>query len=267
MAFSFSWFSPAGLTLSAFVAGLSGSIFAFWGWDTALTVNEETKDSDKTPGRAALLCVVSILCTYLLVAVAMHMYAGVGANGLGLGNEEISDNVFGALAEPVLGSPLVPVPVPRRGRLERREPDHHVPADVAHPAGDGHLQGDPAAVRHRPSPVPDPVLRDGAAASARRCSTRSLTFTSENVLPDTIYSIGIMICFYYGLTAFACVWYFRHELFTTPRASCSSSCSRCSAGSGCSSSSWSRCATALAGLRQRRIHRRRRPGASSSGSG
>jgi len=33
------------------------------------------------------------------------------------------------------------------------------------------------------------------------------------VLTDTIYSLGIMICFYYGLTAFACIWYFRHELF------------------------------------------------------
>jgi hypothetical protein len=22
-----------------------------------------------------------------------------------------------------------------------------------------------------------------------------------------------MICFYYGLTAFSCIWYFRHELF------------------------------------------------------
>ena len=29
-----------------------------------------------------------------------------GTEGLGLGNEEISDNVFGALAEPVMGSPL-----------------------------------------------------------------------------------------------------------------------------------------------------------------
>ncbi len=40
-----------------------------------------------------------------------------------------------------------------------------------------------------------------------------LTIFSENVLTDTIYSIGIMICFYYGLTAFACVWFFRNELF------------------------------------------------------
>ena len=55
--FSWDWFNPfTGLTVSAFVAGLSASIFSFWGWDTALTVNEESKDSDKTPGRAALLC-------------------------------------------------------------------------------------------------------------------------------------------------------------------------------------------------------------------
>ena len=42
-----------------------------------------------------------------------------------------------------------------------------------------------------------------------------LTFVSENVLTDTIYSLGIMICFYYGLTAFACIWYFRNELFAS----------------------------------------------------
>ena len=85
---------------------LSGSIFAFWGWDTSLTVNEETEDAETTPGRAALLCVLSILLTYLLVSVATEMYAGVGTEGLGLGNADIQDNVFGALAEPVLGNVL-----------------------------------------------------------------------------------------------------------------------------------------------------------------
>ena len=45
-------------TVSAFIAGLSGSIFAIWGWDTCLTVNEESKGAAKTPGRAALLTVI-----------------------------------------------------------------------------------------------------------------------------------------------------------------------------------------------------------------
>ncbi len=35
------------------------------------------------------------------------------------------------------------------------------------------------------------------------------------MLTDTILSLGIMICFYYGLTAIGCVWYFRQELFTS----------------------------------------------------
>jgi amino acid transporter len=40
-----------------------------------------------------------------------------------------------------------------------------------------------------------------------------MTFLSESVLTDTILAIGIMICFYYGLVAFGCVWFFRHTLF------------------------------------------------------
>ena len=39
-----------------------------------------------------------------------------------------------------------------------------------------------------------------------------MTLISEDVLVDTILSLGLMICFYYGLTAFAAAWYFRHEL-------------------------------------------------------
>lgn len=46
---------------------------------------------------------MSILLTYLLVAVATMMYTGVGTDGVGLGNPENAENVFGALAEPILG--------------------------------------------------------------------------------------------------------------------------------------------------------------------
>ncbi|MBA4103679.1 MAG: amino acid transporter, partial [Arthrobacter sp.] len=40
---------------------------------------------------------------------------------------------------------------------------------------------------------------------------------SENVLNDTILALGLMICFYYGLTALACTWYFRHSVFDSLR--------------------------------------------------
>lgn len=83
LSFDADWFNPfSGLTIGAFVVGVTGSVFAFWGWDTCLTLGEESKDPDRVPGRAGLLSVTSILLTYLLVAVALTMYAGVGTTGL-----------------------------------------------------------------------------------------------------------------------------------------------------------------------------------------
>ena len=44
-----------------------------------------------------------------------------------------------------------------------------------------------------------------------------MRFVSEDVLWDTITTLGMMICFYYGITAFACVWYFRKTWFRSGR--------------------------------------------------
>jgi hypothetical protein len=44
-----------------------------------------------------------------------------------------------------------------------------------------------------------------------------MRFVSVSVLTDTILTLGMMICFYYGLTAFACVWYFRKQWFDSVR--------------------------------------------------
>jgi amino acid transporter len=44
-----------------------------------------------------------------------------------------------------------------------------------------------------------------------------LTAVSGNVLGDTVGSIGILIAFYYGMTGFACAWYFRRQLTNSVR--------------------------------------------------
>lgn len=213
MDFGWDWFSPAGLTLSAFIAGLSGSIFAFWGWDTCLTVNEESKGSDKTPGRAALLTVLSILLTYLLVSIASVMFAGTGTEGTGLGNPKIAHNVFGALAEPVLGNPwhtlvyLAVLASSLASLITTFLPSSRTMLGMATykalPARFGAIH--PRYLTPSYATVAAGVVAGGFYAV--------LMLLSENALTDTIYSLGIMICFYYGLTAFACIWFFRRELF------------------------------------------------------
>jgi amino acid transporter len=45
----------------------------------------------------------------------------------------------------------------------------------------------------------------------------TLTLISDNILQDSILSLGLAIAFYYGITGYACVWYFRRELFSSVR--------------------------------------------------
>ena len=213
LAFDLDWFNPfTGLALSAFVIGVTGSIFAFWGWDTCLTLGEESKDPTRVPGRAGLLCVLSILLTYLLVAVAVMMYAGIGIEGLGLGNEENADNVFGALADPVLGwaGPLLFLAVLASSVASLQTT--FLPAARAMLA-----MGAYGAFPKRFASVSPRFLVPAYATVVAGVVTAVfytlVSLLSERVLLDTIAALGIMICWYYGITAFACVWYFRRELF------------------------------------------------------
>ena len=204
-------------SFSAFTAGLSLSLFIYWGWDTCLTVNEETEGSARTPGRAALACIAVIVVTYLGTAIVLQMYAGIGTEGLGLGNPETSDNVFAALAGPVMGpglasllflavvassaSSLQTTFLPPARTLLAMATYHALPERFArvHP-------------RFR-----SPSVATVACGVAAGAFYALMVLVSENVLLDTIYALGLMICFYYGITAAACVWYFRHELLSSPR--------------------------------------------------
>jgi amino acid transporter len=211
--FEWSWLSPFSVaTFSALATGLSLSIFMYWGWDAALSANEETSGSERTPGIAALLALLILGSSYVLVGIAALMFAGTGETGVGLGNEETADNVFAALADPVLGGTLslllflavlassasslqtTFIPAARTllamsvykalpARLSRIHPTHQIPSLATLVSGIG------TAIFYA-----------------------VMTVVSENVLVDTILSLGLMICFYYGITAFAAAWYFRREL-------------------------------------------------------
>jgi amino acid transporter len=208
------WFNPfTGLALGAFVIGVTGSIFAFWGWDTCLTLGEESKDPTKVPGRAGLLCVITILLTYLLVAVAVMMYAGVGDTGLGLGNPENADNVFGALADPVLGTwggllLYLAVLASSVASLQTT----FLPAARAMLAM-GAYGAFPKKFAEVSPRYLVPSFSTVTAGVITGVFYTVISLLSESTLLDTIAALGIMICWYYGITAFACVWYFRRELF------------------------------------------------------
>ena len=169
----------------------------------------------KTPGRAAIVTVLTILLTYLLVAIAAMMYAGVGAEGLGLGNEETSSDVFGALAEPVMGQwpSLLLFLAVVTSSLASLQTTFLPPARTLLAMGE--YQAIPTRFAHVHPRFQIPSYATLACGIATGAFYTIMTLLSEEVLSDTILTLGIMICFYYGLTAFACVWYFRRELFAS----------------------------------------------------
>src|SRR3569833_467482 len=80
---SWSWFWPSGLDWSSVTEAVLLAIFIYWGWDTAVTINEESDNPEKTPGRAGIISTLLLRGTYAIVSVATVAYAGVGTSGIG----------------------------------------------------------------------------------------------------------------------------------------------------------------------------------------
>lgn len=199
------WFNPLGVgDVSTFTAGVSLSIFIFWGWDVTLTMNEETKDPARTPGRGSTLTVLVIIALYMLVALSVIAFAGVGTSGLGLGNPANQESIFAVLATPVMGPFAILMSI-----AILTSSASSLQSTMVGPARTllsmGFFKALPAASGRIHPRFKSPTVAtfvSGVAAGAFYVVTRLL---SENALWDTVTALGMMVCFYYGITALACV--------------------------------------------------------------
>jgi len=214
---SLEWFNPFGVgDITTFTAGVSLSIFIFWGWDVTLTMNEETKDPSKTPGRGATLTVLIIIVLYMLIALSVIAFAGVGTEGLGAGNPDNQESIFAVLAGPVMGPFAILMSI-----AILTSSASSLQSTMVGPARTllsmGFFKALPDAFGRISPRFKSPTVAtvaSGAAAAIFYVVTRLL---SENALWDTVTALGMMVCFYYGITALACVWWFRREFMKSVR--------------------------------------------------
>ncbi|MDR3069009.1 MAG: APC family permease, partial [Cellulomonas sp.] len=214
--FSLDWFNPISAIsqfgVSGLITGLTVAVFIYWGWDVVLTITEETRESQKTPGRAATLTILIITVYYLFVVTAVIMFAGVGTDKLGLNGAGIQEgeNVFATLAVPVLGSGaaiLVYLAV-LSSSLASLESTFISPARTMLAMGHyGGLNRQFAKTSRHATPGTATIVA-GCVAGGYYAVMRPI---SDNILGDTMLTTAIFICFYYGLTSFAAVWYFRRQ--------------------------------------------------------
>ena len=206
--FSPSWLNPFAIdSVDALIAGVLVAVFIYWGWDSTVTVNEESRNSSEGPGKAALAATVILLLIYVIVAIAAQSYGGP---------QQLIDNaddVLSVLGKEVFGEPLDKIliiavltsaaastqttilPTARTSLSMARS--HAMPRAL----GDIH----PRYLTPHVSTILMGVLSIVWYVG--------LTIVSENILFDSIAALGLMIAFYYGITGFACTIYYRRELF------------------------------------------------------
>ncbi|HYZ56483.1 MAG TPA: amino acid permease [Streptosporangiaceae bacterium] len=219
-----SWLNPFSVSsFQAFVSGLILMLFIYWGWDTAVAVNEETADRTKTPGRAAIISTVILLLTYVLVIFAAQAFAGIGTKGIGLGNSANASDVISVLGSAVFGGSGFGAFLARLLVLMVLSSAAASTQTTILPTARTTLSM--AAYRALPrafakmhprylTPTVSTLVMGGISIVLYIPMNY---MSGGNIIADAVTAIGLYIAFYYGLTGFACAWYYRTTLTSSAR--------------------------------------------------
>ena len=222
---SWSWLNPFDIpSFSAFVSGVILMVFIYWGWDTAVSVNEETKDRNRTPGRAAMLSTVILLAIYALVIFSMQSFAGIGGKGAGLGNVNNAGDVLSIQANNIFGTTGAGPTFYHLLLLMVLSSAAASTQTTILPTARTTLSM--AAYRAFPKSFAkiNPRFLTPSVSTIVMGVVSIIFYTSVNyvsnatgVFGDAVTSLGLYIAFYYGLTGFACAWYYRSTLTSSAR--------------------------------------------------
>jgi amino acid transporter len=202
------WFNPFAMKFSDLVVAMLLGVFLYWGWDSGVSVNEESEDPAEGPGKAAVISTVLLVLIYLLVSVGAQSFHGVSF----LTNEANQEDVLNALGSGVLGgtlNKLLIIAVLTSASASTQTtilPTARTTLSMAHWKAVTSLL---SRVHKRYLTPTVSTLGFGALSIV---VTVAMLLLSSSVLEDAIAGIGFPIVFYYGWTAIACAIYYRREL-------------------------------------------------------
>jgi amino acid transporter len=202
------WFNPFQIdSFSAFVNGLLLGVFIYWGWDSGVAVNEESEDAADGPGKSAVVSTLLLLGIYLIVSAAAQAYAGPAA---------LIKNQDDVLS--VLGTQVFPSPFDKLLIITVLTSASASTQTTILPTARTTL----SMARHRAFPEKfgqiHPKYLTPSYSTLWMGAVSTIWFVAieilspNNVLGDSVTALGFGIAFYYGITGFACVWFYRREL-------------------------------------------------------
>jgi len=220
---AWSWLDPFGGSFSHFVDGLTLMLFIYWGWDTSVSVNEETENKHVFPGRAAVISTVVLLAVYELVIVATQSYAGLGTKGIGLGNPGHVNDVLSALGGSIFGTSgfgglltrLLLLMVLSSAAASTQTTILPTARTTLSMAVYKALPSQFAKIHPRFLTPSFSTVLMGAVSIVLYVAMNFIS--AGTVIVDSVTALGVLIAFYYGLTGLACFWYYRRTLTQSVR--------------------------------------------------
>ncbi len=208
-----SWFNPFDLGWNSLIAGVLLGIFIYWGWDSGVSVNEESRDRHRGPGKAAVVSTFLLLVIYVAVSAAAQAYHGTSFLA---GN---SSDVLNALGKNVFGSgldKLLVICVLTSASASTQTTILPTARTTLSMAKWGAISPRFGRVHPRFLTPSFSTLMMGGLSILWTVALLGAN-PNQDVLGDTITALGFSVCFYYGFTGLACAFYFRRELFKSAR--------------------------------------------------
>ncbi|RYL92524.1 APC family permease [Sporolactobacillus sp. THM7-4] len=206
--FSWSWFSPSGFSLNTFMAGSLVAIFYYWGWDVTANLTEETKDRNRAPGFGGVFGMIGIFVLFELLQIAFQM---------GLTSKQITNASTNLL--PAVGNMIFPRPwgniailAVMVSTVATLETSLLQASRTLYSMGRDSVLGNKFGHLHPRFNTPWLAGIVIGIVSLLLFVISSFSSGVNALMTDAITAIGLQIAFYYGLTGFACAWYYRHEL-------------------------------------------------------
>ncbi len=217
--FSWEWLNPLAIDgWGAMFGGFLVALFIFWGFDAALAMSEESRGDARQAARTGVVSMSIILVTYVLFTIAALAYAGIDqSDPASLTHEANLDDVFLVMATNAIGERGAVV-----AALIVGVSAFSATMSTVMPTARGVL----AMATYRA--VPGRFASVDEATAAPRVATwfmglvtlaiyLGLSLTSDAIVADSVYSVGISICVYYTVAAASCAVYFHRTAFTSVR--------------------------------------------------
>jgi amino acid transporter len=209
---SASWFNPFDISsISALNGGILLAVFLYWGWDSGVTVNEETEDSSTAPGRAAIISTFILVAIYLLVASAAQAFGGLDSL---VKNQA---DVFAPLGKGVLGSGLDKLLIIAILTSASASTQTTILPTARTTLSMARAKAIPKQFGNVHPRFLSPGFSTLWMGTVSTIVFVLLTISSTNLIADAFTSLALTIAFYYGFTGFACVIFYRRHLLDSAK--------------------------------------------------